>query len=92
MGKLLGGFILGFLSCVWTYGLDPTEAVFGFGGKLVAAHHQIERNYRVNPALGHKGQYSNYHRSIGVLPEPRPQSVANPTAYWLSQEGGPPVM
>jgi len=33
VGKLIGGFILGFLACVWTYGLDPTEAALIFGGK-----------------------------------------------------------
>lgn len=97
LGKLIGGFILGFFACVWTYGLDPTEAVFGFSHKLAAAHEHLQAEYRVDPRLGHKGQYSNFNRSLegNALPE---QSVsadglAYPPAYWLTRQmGGPPMM
>lgn len=95
MGKLVGGFILGFLACVWTYGLDPTEAVFGFSHKLAAAHEHLQAEYRVDARYGHKGQYSNYNRRIGggATPLERPNSdLALPAASWLSQMGGPPVM
>lgn len=95
MGKLVGGFILGFLACVWTYGLDPTQAVFGFSHKLAAAHDQLQEDYRVDPQYGHKGQYSNHNSRIGAetVPMKRPTGdLASPSAYWLSQMGGPPVM
>ncbi|MEP0707397.1 hypothetical protein [Parvibaculum sp.] len=95
MGKLLGGFILGFLACVWTYGLDPTQAVFGFSHKLAATHDQLQEEYRVDPRYGHKGQYKNHNRKTGAeaMPMARPSaSLASPAASWLSQMGGPPVM
>lgn len=90
MGKLVAGFVLGFLACVWTYGLDPMEAVFVFSRKIAVTHEQIEQEYRVDSRYGHKGQYAQ-DRSVG-LPEPRPDRLANPIGYWLSQQGGPPVM
>ena len=90
MGKLIGGFIFGFLACVWTYGLDPTEAAFGFSHKLVAAHERLEQEYRVDPRYGHKGQYGQYRNTL--TPEERPAGVANPAAYWLSQQGGPSLI
>ena len=90
MGKLIGGFILGFFACVWTYGLNPTEAAFGFSHKLAAAHQKLEQEYRVDASLGHKGQYGNYKKA--AVPEERPAGVANPASYWLSQQGGPSVM
>jgi hypothetical protein len=92
MGKLLGGFILGFLSCVWTYGLDPGEAVFGFSHKLAIAHEQIEQEYRVDARHGHKGQYGARpvpHTSVSPSPD---DGVANSFGYWLSRSGGPSVM
>lgn len=95
MGKLVGGFILGFLACVWTYGLDPTEAVFGFSHKLAAAHDHLQAEYRVDPQYGYKGQYTNHNRRIGgeTTPLERPEgNLALPAAYWLSQTGGPPAM
>lgn len=97
MGKLIGGFILGFLACVWTYGLDPTEAVFGFSQKLAAAHEHLQAEYRVDPRYGHKGQYSNHNRSLdGNAPPERRTSadeLAYPHAYWLTRQmGGPPMM
>ena len=97
MGKLIGGFILGFLACVWTYGLDPTEAVFGFSQKLAAAHEHLQAEYRVDPRYGHKGQYSNHNRSLeGKAPPERRTSadeLAYPHAYWLTRQmGGPPMM
>ena len=97
VGKLIGGFIFGFLACVWTYGLDPTEAVVVFGGKLAAAHEHLEAEYRVDPRYGHKGQYSNYNRSIDGNAGPERHSSANdlayPPAYWLTRQmGGPPMM
>ncbi len=90
MGKLLAGFVLGFLACVWTYGLDPMQAAFSFGRKVSVTHQHIQEEYRVDSRYGHKGQYGEY-RSTD-LPEPRPGRLANPMGYWLSQQGGPPVM
>lgn len=97
MGKLVTGFILGFLACVWTYGLSPTEAIFGFSHKIAAAHERLQEEYRVDPALGHKGQYSNFNRNNGVqtVSGSAAESVdtlAHGVSYWLSQGGGPPAM
>jgi hypothetical protein len=94
LGKLVGGFILGFLACIWTYGLDPMEAAFGFSHKLAAAHEQLEEEYRVDARYGHKGQYSNFNRRVGgrATPLERPNDLASPAASWLTQMGGPPVM
>lgn len=97
MGKLIGGFVLGFLACVWTYGLDPAEAVFGFSSKLAAAHEHLQDEYRVDPRHGHKGQYSNFHRSLGGEAPAEKRSSADglayPPAYWLTRQmGGPPMM
>ena len=95
MGKLVGGFILGFLACVWTYGLDPTEAVFGFSSKLAATHDHLQAEYRVDPQHGHKGQYLNYNHRVGAEMSAEARTaddLAYPAAYWLSQMGGPPVM
>ncbi|WP_041536069.1 hypothetical protein [Parvibaculum lavamentivorans] len=92
MGKLVGGFVLGFLACVWTYGLNPTEAAFGFGHKISVTHERIQDEYRVDPSLGHKGQYRNFNSSSAA---PQPESVdslALRAGYWLSQSGGPPTM
>lgn len=90
MGKLLAGFILGFLACVWTYGLDPMQAAFSFGRKVSVAHEHIQHEYRIDSSHGHKGQYGQY-RSVSPS-EARPDTLANPIDYWLSQQGGPPVM
>lgn len=90
MGKLLAGFVLGFLACVWTYGLDPMQAAFSFGRKVSIANQHIQEEYRIDSRNGHKGQYGEY--SSTGLPEPRPGGLANPIGYWLSQQGGPPVM
>lgn len=97
MGKLIGGFILGFLACAWTYGLDPTEAVFGFSKKLAAAQEHLQADYRVDPRHGHKGQYSNHNRNLETSPalERRisADDLAYPPAYWLTRQiGGPPMM
>jgi len=90
VGKLVAGFVLGFLACVWTYGLDPMQAAFSFGRKVSVAHEHIQHEYRIDSSYGHKGQYGQY-RSV-KQPEPRPDTLANPIGYWLSQQGGPPVM
>lgn len=97
MGKLATGFILGFLACVWTYGLNPTEAIFGFSHKIAAAHNRLQEEYRVDPTLGHKGQYSNFNRSKGVqtvsgAAAESVDTLAHGVSYWLSQGGGPPAM
>jgi hypothetical protein len=97
VGKLIGGFIFGFLACVWAYGLDPTEAIVIFGGKLAAAHEHLEAEYRVDPRYGHKGQYSNHNRSLNGHLAPEQQSAAGdlayPRIYWLTRQmGGPPMM
>ncbi|PKP79075.1 MAG: hypothetical protein CVT81_01070 [Alphaproteobacteria bacterium HGW-Alphaproteobacteria-3] len=86
MGKLVAGFVLGFLACVWTYGLDPMEAVFGFSRKISITHEQIQQEYRTDSRYGHKGQYGQY--SSAAVPEPRPGRLENPLSYWLSQGGG----
>ncbi|MFN4355463.1 hypothetical protein [Parvibaculum sp.] len=77
--------------------LDPTEAVVVFGGKLAAAHEHLEAEYRVDPRHGHKGQYSNYNRSLEGAVAPERHSVASelahPPVYWLTRQmGGPPMM
>lgn len=97
MGKLVVGFILGFLACVWTYGLDPTEAVFGFSHKLAAAHDHLQEEYRVDARYGHKGQYPNYHRGLRAMEAAPGDRVAAderayPAVHWLNTGGGPPIM
>lgn len=84
MGKLIIGFVFGFLACVWTYGLDPTEAVFGFSNKIAIVHDEVQEEYQVDSRHGHKGQHSRYNQQAADL--------ASPIAYWLTQMGGPPVM
>lgn len=96
VGKLAAGFVLGFLACVWTYGLNPTEAMFGFGYKVAAAHEHLQTEYRTDPSLGHKGQYSNHNRNTGFQPtsgeETAAATLAHRDAYWLSRAGGAPPM
>ncbi len=96
VGKLVTGFVLGFLACVWTYGLNPTEAVFGFSHKISAAHDRLQEEYRVDPKLGHKGQYSNFNRKNGrTVSGADAESIdalAQRAGNWLSQAGGPPAM
>lgn len=97
MGKLVTGFVLGFLACVWTYGLNPTEAAFNFGHKVNAAHDNLQAEYHVAPAGGHKGNYPGLYRDRGlqsasdnvVIPIP---PLAHPNTNWLSQPGGLPPM
>ena len=55
MGKLIIGFVFGLLACVWTYGLDPTEAVFGFSNKIAIVHDEVQEEYQVDSRHGHKG-------------------------------------
>lgn len=97
VGKLVAGFVLGFLACVWTYGLNPMEAVFGFSHKIAVARDNLQAEYRVDPRLGHKGQYSNYNRNrhSGSASETNSESLdslAQRAGHWLSQAGGPPAM
>ncbi len=97
MGKLITGFVLGFLACVWTYGLNPTEAIFGFSHKISEAHHDLQTRYDANRPHGHKGQYANVDRirafqnvsADGAQPF---GALAHRNASWLSRVGGLPPM
>lgn len=97
MGKLVAGFVLGFLACTWTYGINPTEAAFGFSSKIAAAHDHLQAEYRSERPRGHKGQYAGLHRDRGIqtvatgTPEPV-ESLDHRKRSWLSRAGGLPPM
>ncbi|MBX3492258.1 MAG: hypothetical protein KF899_04820 [Parvibaculum sp.] len=97
MGKLVAGFVLGFLACTWTYGINPTEAAFGFSNKIAAAHDHLQAEYHGERPRGRKGQYAGVHRDRGIqtiavgAPDPiEPLDHRNPS--WLSRAGGLPPM
>ncbi|MDO8840376.1 MAG: hypothetical protein Q7V31_15795 [Parvibaculum sp.] len=98
MGKLFVGFVLGFLACTWTYGINPTEAAFGLSHKIAAARDHLQTEYNVERPLGHKGQYAWVGRNGDVktisaeVPHPTIDPLEHRRAYWLSQAGGLPPM
>lgn len=97
MGKIIVGFVLGFLACTWTYGINPTEAAFGFSNKIAAVRDHLQAEYGAVRSPGHKGQYANVRRNSSVqtvsAETPHPiEPLEHRRAYWLSQTGGLPPM
>lgn len=97
MGKLITGFVLGFLACTWTYGLNPTEAIFGFSHKIAEAHDYLQAEYDANRLHGHKGQYANVDRirafqNLSNTAQRPDLPLAQHDVNWLIQAGGLPPM